>query len=373
MKKLLILLASGLILSGCDQTPPETVTTSSSAKTVQNYNEIYSTIIPQPTSEIRGISSDYTNSQLDLDQMEMGLVNITKNYVDTGSNYYVPGQVLTEQEGNYLLQRTLTTEQLAAKEEEDYEYQNIGLNPVLKDEKNPEASKVYVSTIIEQDYGKYNNDQFELDTISIGIGIDTTYEFKKDGKTQTVQIEDDELYSYVFPDVSAKLIAYLRSREDTKDVNIIIGFFKQSENDLLPGNYKAYGQVKSGESSVEEIIKVNNETILYPSEEGGKYDEQLNKEITELNSKLLSYFTQFAGISAYGSYENDEISLLEIQINANFYSTVDATTFTSYLKDEIRQTLSNTTNIKVYISASNGDPVSIIIFDQKGEVSSVIY
>ena len=129
----------------------------------------------------------------DLDEMEEGLIKITKKYLDTNSFYYSPGQVITSEDALVLLGRELTDKELVDARKVDPNFENIGINPILVNAKKPEDSKVYLSTMIEQDYFRIGSgNKKEIDTIAIGFGMNQVYELPNGKRISITNAEQME-------------------------------------------------------------------------------------------------------------------------------------------------------------------------------------
>ncbi len=361
-----------VILTSCSQAPPSSLDVTDDATTVQGESGQYSTVIPYGNSAIRGIQNPDTNVSLNIDEMEVGLMDISKEFASPDKYLYVPGQVITEQEVFYLLQRELDDDQYNDQLTVNDEALNIGLNPILKDGDDPKDSKVYVSNIIEQDYVK-QTDPDQVQMIALGVGIDSTYEYiDQKGRNQTIQISDEELITYAFNDIATKLITFIHSKEGYQDTNILIGFYKHSEDDLNTGKYMAYTYIDDSDQKIE-LVEVKEEYILFPSDQGAEYDSAINEQLIQLNSQLLKYFNDYAGLSGSGFYDDNQLQELTIKINANFYSTVDVQVFTNYVASELQQTMKTDADIIVEINQTNGEAVSLIEIPKNDQAKIFIY
>ena len=120
---------------------------------------------------------------LDIDEMEEGLLEISKQFLNPSSFYYSPGQVISSEDAIVLLGRELNDSQLERARQNDPNFQNIGINPILIDSKKPEDSKIYLSTMIEQDYFKLSfNNKKTIDTVAIGFGMNPNYFYTENKK-----------------------------------------------------------------------------------------------------------------------------------------------------------------------------------------------
>ena len=313
-----------------------------------------------------------TSTSLDIDAMETGLMDISKNYASPSEFIYQPGQIITEEDAYALLEREYTDEQYEEILSEDDEAVNIGLNPPLESDANPEDSKIYATTIIEQNYGTLENDEFQLDTIAIGIGIPYVYTYGEDDALEEMEITRDEIVDYAAKEITNDVIYYVREYKNLASANIVIGFYLESEEGLLPGNYVMSAYVP-GESSEPEYTEYSQEYVLYPSVDGNDYDPELNQEMVNINNKLTSYFSEYAGFYAEAEYNDGTLTKIEIIVTANIYSSVDAISFTNYVEEVVLEELSVGAPIDIYIRDTNFEPLSLIEIENNSTQYKYIY
>ncbi len=375
-RKLMVACFATLMLSGCDQKPTVTDTVTPDSETIVSIDEgDYRTIVPQPESEVRGVANNTIDTNLDLDAMETGLMEISKEYADPDTYIYQPGTIITSDEAQSLVGREYTSEQFVDVLELDADAQNIGLNMPLEDGADPEDNKIYVNTIIEQDYFTYDeNNEKVIDKVAIGFGMDPTYTYEdENGDEVTVEIKDEELLEFANSYVSNKMTDFLRSKEGYEDVEIIYGFFKESENELYPGTYYAQTFVPSDENNVKNIKDVDQEYVLFPTTAGEEKNATLNDEISALEEEVRGYFPYNTGTTARGYYENGELQEIYIRLTVNVYSQVDLIPFVNFVEENVKDKISEPVPISIDIRQSSGEAEAIILFDENKNVDKYIY
>ncbi len=377
MNKKIVVTCFGLVLlTGCDQAPTiEDSVTPDSESIVQIDEGDFSTVVPQPESEVRGVSNNTIDSTLDLDAMETGLMEIAKKYANPDKYIYQPGTIITSDEAYYLVDREYTADQFVEVLKTDTDAENIGLNMPLDDGADPAENKIYVNTIIEQDYFTYDEDENKvIDKVAIGFGMDPTYTYTNtEGEEVTDEISDEELTEFANSYVSNKMTDFIRSKEGYEDVEIIYGFFKESENEMYPGTYYGETFVESKEDNVKNINAVDQNYVLYPTTEGEEYNATLNDEISALEQEISGYFPYNTGTYARGYYENGDLQELYIRLTVNSYSQVDMIPFVNFVEEQVAEKVTESVPINVDIRRSSGDASAIIIFDKNKEAQNYIY
>lgn len=369
MKKLLTLLILSItVLAGCQQAPPVSESVDVKEDVVKG-SQSFSVVLPQEPSKIRGIRNSQTNSYLDLNRMDQGLLELASEKV-SNKLLYRHGQVLSEEEATSLVSRKMNEDQYNKELETNEETLNLGLNPVLEDGQDPKDSKLYISNLIEHDFVQKKSDGYIVDTIAIGVGIDPTYIYDKN--KDPINISDKELMEYVFKDNAKKLYAFLSQKEELKNSNILIGFYKQSDSYNKPGKYMAYSYFPSGNDKVN-LKEYTNEYIEFPSSEGEEKNQALSYSIEKLNSVLFDYYNDFAGISAYGHYIDNNLQEVNIKIITNLYSSIDAFGFTSFVEQQVSDLIKVSADIRVETSLTDGSPVSLIYIEKGGKKHTYTY
>ncbi len=385
-KKIIGLLVVIVVLTGCDQKPRVGDIDTKVDETIVQIDEgDYKTIVPQPTSAVRGVANNTIDTDLDLDEMETGLMNISKDYASTKKYIYQPGTIITSDEAYLLVGREFTSGQYQKYLELNPNAENIGLNLPLESRKSGESAadyderqkdnKIYVNTIIEQDYFTYDDaGNKKIEKVAIGFGMDPTYTYKDaNGKVVTINIENKELNEFANSYIANKMTKFIRSKEGYENVDLIYGFFKESETEMYPGTYYAQAEVKAGEDNIQNIKRINNQYMLFPTDEGEEFDSDLNSGVDELEKEIRGYFPYNTGAYARGYYEEGSLKNIYIRLNVNVYSQVDLIPFVNFIEEKINEKLTQKVDITVDIRRSSGEAEAIMNFDKNRNVQKYIY
>ncbi len=375
-KKLLIVSAFLIILTGCDQKPEVEDTVEPETETiVETSDGDYRTVVPQPTSEVRGVANNTIDTDLDLDAMETGLMSISKEYADPDKYIYQPGTLISSDEATYLTGPEYSADEFAEITKNDTSAQNIGLNMPLDNGNYTDDTKQYVNTIVEQDYFTYDDDNNkQIDKVAIGFGMDPTYNYTDSkGVEHTVDISDDELVEFANSYVANKMTEFIRSKKGYEDVEIIYGFFKESETELYPGTYYAKCNVTKDEDTVKNIKKMNEKYVLFPTSDGKEQDKTLNQEISDLEQEVRGYFSYNTGAYARGFYKDNNLKEIYIRLTVNAYSQTDLIPFANFVEEKVKEIISENVKISVDIRKSTGESEAIIVFDKDKNVQKYLY
>lgn len=375
-KKVVISVLFLLILTGCSQKPEVDAGAASETPTsfIVEAKGDYKTISPLMPSPTNGITNGTETATLNLDKMEYGLMEIAKLFVDPNDFFYQPGQVLSQAETESLLNREYTDAQYKNEVKTNKDLLNIGINPLLNDGADPSTAPIYVDTLIEQDYYKLDeNGNRKIDTIAIALGMDPTFEYNYKDKKQVKNIDDDELVNYASSYVANKVSEYIHSKEGYENVNIVYGFYKQSDSDSIPGHFISYGHVKGGDVSMDKYQPVDEEYVVFPSDRGKELNDKLNSDVIKLQTDIYTYFNYASGTSAMGYFEDGKITDLKISVIADIYSEVQAVPFVNFVISSCEPLKAYAIPINIEISRSNGDSVAVIQIDSSGTASKYIY
>lgn len=388
-KHSIALVAFMVVLSGCNQKPTVSETViPEGEKVVDTGSGDYQTIVPQPTSEVRGVANNSIDSTLDLDAMETGLMDIAKEHADVKKYIYQPGTIISADEASALIKREYTSDQFADVVKADPTKEsigNIGLDQPLKDGEDPAEKPKYVNTIIEQDYFTYKTEKDgsqtkQIDKIAIGFGMDPSYTYTDSkGVEKTITIKDSELKDYADSYVANKMTKFIRGIQDSdgnypyKDTEIIYGFFKESNNDMYPGTYYSSGFVKKGEDNMSDTKDINQKYVLFPTDEGKAQNESINTQITKLEQEVRGYFPYNTGTYASGYYENNKLQKIYIRLTVDVYSRVDLIPFVNFVEDTSKDLLNEGVNTVIDIRKSSGEAEGILLIDPTGKIEKHIY
>ncbi len=394
MKKVIVgLLGTLLFLTSCSpsinddevikqEDEPEQNTSIVSSN--QFSKEDYRTILPYRPSASRGVIVNQMGNRLDIDEMEQGLRRLSKEYYDPEKYFFEEGQYLEKDMMYNWLEREMTEQQLAVTIEnykennvakskiEELKHENtLALNPTIKDDESVKQQKdnpKYLTHILEQNFLKKNEDNsVELVGMSIGIAMKSEYTF---------QIEDfGSSYHHEIPKstmlkkgkkIAQTVLERIRKMEGLSEIPILIALYREEDQGSpVPGSFVAKTGVKGSDMSIGEWETVNEENILFPSDEGKEkyYDQQ--QLIQDFGKKIEEYFPNYVGVIGEGFYINEELKKLTLEIPLEFYGKGEVIGFTQYTYQLITEMFPDYYDLEVKIKSNN--KMESIIYRSAGE------
>lgn len=371
MKKLTILLLSALLLltSCAPSLNDEEVLQNEEDSQVETSivpgnrlaEDTYKMILPYRTSEARGIITNQVANRVDIDEMEEGL---RRHSVDV----FDPDEYLF-QEGRYLSSSMVLSlidglnPERPGRDEEGWDREQHEENPRI------------FSHILEQNYlvrqGEDNNVQ--VAGISLGIALKSVYRYQVDtgGEYYSYDISMNEMLAKGY-EVAEHVVEQLREMEDVPDVPIMIALYREeAESSPVPGNYVTKTVVPSGSSSVGDWEEVNEDYILFPSNEAkDKHLEDL-ENFNSFSNKIAEFFPNYVGAIGSGYYVNDELQRLTIEIPIEFYGKAEVIGFTQYTYGLIGDIFQNYYDLEINVTSS--DKVESLIYREAKEERPTIH
>ncbi len=364
MKRLaLVLICTLLVIVGCSnqqkeddivQTEEEQETEVSIIPTSSITDAQYKILLPYRPSAARGAITNQVTNRVDMDELEEGL---RRHSVDV----YDPSKYLFE-EGQYL-----STE---------FIYEMIDeMNPDVKEEGDKEDKikahrnnpRVF-SHILEQNFLKKNeDDSVELVGLSIGISLKSVYRFQVEtgGADYYEKIPQAEMIEEG-KKVAEEVLKEIRQQEELKDVNVMIGLFREEEQaSPVPGNFVAKTLVDKDENSIGKWEKIQEEHVLFPSKNGkDKYYDDYQK-VQTFSERIEEYFPNYVGVAGKGFYIDQSLTRLTLEVPLEFYGKGEVIGFTQYTYGLVKEIFPNHYDIEVSITSSDG--TESLIYRPAGE------
>lgn len=307
MKKWFVLLISFLLLVGCgkkEDTP-----------TLQTDTNNYK--IASPYKQNVG---GYSLRSYDKDNVITMLTKISKKYFKINNSIYEEGQYLS----------SLEIKELLSKDK---------LNSV-EDKFKKELEPTFITTIYEQNYLATNG---HLKGISLAIVLDNEQNYMKDNINRTKTFDVLEVLEWG-KTKAQELIEYMRSKEELKNVKIVVGLYVANHGSL-PGNFTY-------------VLEVDNKLVW--NHLGYEYrwmDSNLVMEqdianfnnVLALKNNLQTY--QDISLTAYGLYQQTSLEELFITIRGKL-NTSTILSIGSVLQENL-SSISST--IPIHISFKTSD------------------
>ncbi|MBM7662757.1 protein involved in sex pheromone biosynthesis [Bacillus mesophilus] len=328
--------------------------------------QYYRTVLPFKASESRGLVVNRISNRLDIDEFETGLMRLSQNTFSSEDYLYQDGQYLDRDTITSWLQRKLTDEELAKVKEEDRAEENRGLNPApvtvgsLKEQN--EASPIYLSHLLEQNYLKKDNEgKAELGGISIGLALNSVHYYnQEDGYPREYVIPDAEIEQQG-KKMADEIIKRIRSIEGLENIPVVVSLFKQeARSSVVPGSFFAVAEVKGNSNSIDKWSVVREDHYLLPSTAAQRDYRDDHTRMLNFKADIDEYFPNYTGVIGRAFYRDEQLTELSIDIPMQFYGKAEVVGFTQYLTGLIMEHFPNYFSVKCYISSIDG-PEAVII------------
>lgn len=357
MKKIsLFICCCLLVLASCSgkkednivQTEEETEQEVSIIPSYSLSEDQYKMVLPYRPSKARGAITNQITNRVDIDELEQGLRRHSTDLFD-------PKKYVFE-EGQYL--------------DTDFIYSLIdSLNPKVKEKdskkeqikehrKNPRV----FSHVLEQNFLKRNKDNtVDLAGVSIGIALKSVYRFQTEtgGPYYYEDIPKSEMLKEG-KKIAAQVLKDLREVEGLGKVPIMIALFREeAQSSPVPGDFVAKTVVKTGENEIDKWQTIDENHILFPSDEGKEKHNEDYQKVKSFGEKVAEYFPNYVGVAGEGFYIDKDLTRMTIKVPIEFYGKGEVVGFTQYAYKQLKEIFPNHYDIEVSITSSNG-PESLI-------------
>ena len=342
-----VLLMSTIVLASCGKSSSKDYSTTGSG--AGNYQGVIHKGHYR-VSKARGVNTGQNSNPYNLKSFESGLTQVSKRVFSTKSYIFQEGQYLdTNTVENWLGRKTKKNPE--------------GLNPAQGKKSNPNPE--YVQQIEEQDYMQESGNSMKLKGVTIGIGINSEYNYQKktDGPNFTKNISNDEVRRQ--GEIAAqKVLKRLRKKPALRNVPIVIALYKQAPDDsLVGGSFFAYS--KNNGSSISSWHNLDYKTAVLPKANGTtnsttESNQTDNDNFSNFKSQVQNFFPNVSGVTAQAQYDGKSLTGMHITVTTQFYSQTEINSFTQYIARAAKKYL------------PSGIPIDIKI-QSDSQMQSVVY
>ncbi|MFB1050575.1 CamS family sex pheromone protein [Paraliobacillus sp. JSM ZJ581] len=331
--------------------------------------EEYQVLLPYKMSQSRGVITNQIANRLDIDAIEQGLRRHSTDVYDPDDYYFQEGQKLTTDIVYNWLERY--------GKKESGKDNPLGLNPALPDINEKDTERMieaernnpkYLSHILEQNYLiKTDDNAVQLGGISIALSMKSNYRFQTEvgGPYYYEDISMKKMMSEANK-IAKEVISRIRQMDGLADVPIMVAIYREEARDsLVPGNFVAKTNVKSGSSSIKDWKKINEKYVLFPSSDLTKKDPDTNANLKDFEIDVSKYFPNYVGIIGKSFYVDDQLKKLTLEIPIRFNGKAEVVGFTQYVYGLIVDGFENHFDLEVNITSSNKQ--ESLIYRKAGE------
>lgn len=376
-KPLILLLSGLLLLSGCGKNDGEDVVNVSPLIEGE-----YGFVLPYTTSSAPVVHKKYLTSKNESYKIGKYALELCKKHFDPDKYLVREGGVV---EATELERFDTTTAEYRALGLLKFKtsFNSAGLNP----EKgtyidNGNGVKMYnailVADVIEHDYipvgGKI--DEYAGFTFTIVLNENVSYqepELNADGtvktdssgnvilkpETKTGKITDDQLFAYGSVEAGQRLVDYLRNNHpmEVGNLPIHILLYKASGADSeLPGVFigESYQETRASQ-----YTRINQEWVFAPSERLNRMNPILSSQFDDVKKTLFETYPTDVGIIGRVFFQDDMAEKMEIEVNMQAKTFVEAQTIVQYMATLSERIKENGVALRIHVY-TNGESVGIL-------------
>ncbi|MFV8828669.1 CamS family sex pheromone protein [Alkalihalobacterium sp. APHAB7] len=311
--------------------------------------------------EGRGFSNAVVYNRLDIEQLELGLMELANERFDPEKYFFREGQFISRNELNNWLMRN---------HEED---NPLGLNPplgsgdTLRDQEEDQPR--YLSHILEHNYLVENaNGQLELGGVVIGLSMNKVYNYRiydDQGRIYRYEVDiNEKKMEAEGKRMAEEIVSRLRlpNREEgaLENVPIIIALFQEEKREaIVPGSFIMKG-IAEPQRQVDKWQPINQKYYFYPSTLANNEQRNDAERFLKFKEEINDFFDNYVGVVGKGFYKDEQLTELTIEIPIRFQGKAEIIALTQFSADRIAQRFPSNLKIQVYITSVSGQEALIV-------------
>lgn len=351
------------------QEQEEQVIISPNLNTPENY---YRTVLQEGGyrhSEARGLVPHAINNRIDINQVEIGLMELASTRFPQSEFYFQEGQYLEGAVINSWLRRF----------DPELQKYSEGLNPPLpKKEENVdqmeareqvrlertrhESEPSYFSHLMEHNYlRETENGSIELSGLVLGISLNSVYYYQTEdyGPVYDVQLETEEILE-AGKGIASEVLTRVRERDNLANVPIVIALYKEApRQSIVPGTFIAMTVVEP-EKRIESWETINDAHYFFPSRQATTDHRNDANRFDSFKKDIDGFFDNYAGVVGKGRYKNDQIQELTIDINLQNNGKAEVIAMTQYITDRLKKHFQATLKVQIYLTSLEGAEAIVV-------------
>ncbi|CAM3176515.1 CamS family sex pheromone protein [Sporolactobacillus spathodeae] len=315
-------------------------------------NKGYQSIKPQANDQMRGYINYGVDNRVDIDQLEGGLVNLSKSVYSPSSYVFQSGQYLSTNDIDHILYRK------GQEQNETGRFKGVpGLNPplgkgnvVTQAQKHPK----YLNYVLEQDYLKKQGGKYVLGGVSIAVSLNSVYSDRIMDKNKNINpvevtLNQSQVKAWGKA-VAPKILSRIRQVNGLSQVPILLTLYMTSApSSLVPGDFYAQTEVSASSSTISSWKNISDHHVLFPSSTASSnYKADLDK-FNLFKDDVQKYFPNFVGVVGKGYYHNGNLSDLQLDVNIQFTDETEVTSFANYVASIVNNRFGFARDIPVHI------------------------
>ncbi len=362
LKIITVLLAFVLLVSGC-QKVKETVDIEASKEDVitNSFADNYYDIVSSTPSAIRErVYGNLASNEDDYKTVGRGLQLLSLNYFSNKEHLIREGSFTTPKDYQELLLRG-----------KDYPYSIQIPNGTTVDgvetsdgSSEQDATKiktpVLFDTMYQQDYVKKNDNGYQLAGISVALVLSPEYYADLNGSKalSPTDFSDETIQTYSKRAIELTYQYYKETYSDLADVPMLICVYQLAKStDEVSGHYiySCYC-----DNSIGDIKSVDEDTVIFTSEDARKLDSVTYDEFVLIKEKVKNFATEAVGMIGTAKYQDQKIQSMMIELNLNTKTYTEEIAIMNYLANLLDTGFTTDFYIKVNVN-SQDNPTGTII------------
>lgn len=331
--------------------------------TPENY---YRTVLQEGDylhSEARGLVPHAINNRIDINQLEIGLMELASTRFPQSDFYFQEGQYLEGIAINSWLRR----------HDPELKGYSEGLNPPLPEmEENfgqmetseqvrhertrHESAPSYLSHLMEHNYlQETENGSIELSGLVLGISINSVYYYQTEnyGPVYDVQLEDKDIFE-AGKAIASEVLTRVRERDNLANVPIVIAIYKEApRQSIVPGTFMAMTVVEP-DKQIESWESINDAHYFFPSSQATRDHREDATRFDSFKKDIDDFFDNYSGVVGKGRYKNDQIQELTIDINLQTNGKAEVIAMTQYITDRLKKHFPPALRMQIYLNSLEG-------------------
>lgn len=394
-------LASIVFLAGCmptvDQTEDEVIVVEETEEeeeqeyvitpSINTPDAYYRNVLEDGTysrSNARGNVAHAMNNRVDIDQFELGLMEIASGVHDQGEYYFQEGNHLDGELINRWLRRYEPEQEDEDGEEDEETGLNIdddeeaemeieesaGLNPPLADEEDEvdmmREAPLVLSNIIEHNYFTGNEEEgVELGGVVVGLSVRSVYYFRtetEDGLLNFFEEPVDEEYAIEYAEEAAgEMLQRMREQPELEDVPITFAIFREEpRGSVVPGTFRRMTEVGAGDMNIQGWESVSESGLVFPSSQARDNEPALSESFTQFKDEVDEFYDQPVGTVGRGRYKDESLDELKIEMNVQSHGKPEIIALTQFVSSRLETAFQSQAPVYVYIDSVEGREAMII-------------
>ncbi|MBU9710232.1 CamS family sex pheromone protein [Evansella tamaricis] len=328
-------------------------------------------------SQARGVVAHAMNNRIDINQFEVGLMEIASANFDQSEFYFREGSYLTGETINRWLRRFDPEDQR----------NTDGLNPPLaegeSDEDQMRENPLVLSNVLEHNYFYGSAEEgVNLGGVVVGLALRSVYYFR------TEVVGDDGIVRYHFheetldldeveeqgKEIAQEVVERLRGMaEELREVPITVALYQEEpRGSIVPGSFIAMTQLGEGETMIGEWEAINEQFLFFPSRAARDAYPNQSNVFSQFKTEVEDFFGRSMGVVGKGRYKNDTLEELSIEFNLQSHGKAEIIALTQFISGRVSENFSSDVPVYVYVNSING-PESIIVQYPENEPHIHIY